>query len=183
MAQSPLHWRRGPRASFLLSRDKGVYALLLRNGAILPGVEPGEDGMLYIGLGAGQKGFKGRCHFGKARTANHSPRKSLAVLLMDELSLTPVLVTKPKGDQTWGLNPASDARLTEWMYANLELAIEVCANPHVRETELVCCHAPPLNLNKCTQSAQHKKISDARKEVMASLLGGYTPSSTRSALI
>jgi hypothetical protein len=53
--------------------------------------------------------------FSNARTANHSPLKSLAVLLMDELSLRPILVTKPHEKDTWGLDAASNARLTECM--------------------------------------------------------------------
>jgi hypothetical protein len=178
LVQSPLHWRRGPRASFSLGCDKGVYALFLREGAIVPGIEVGECRLLYIGLAANQEGFKGPCHFNNARTANHSPRKSLAVLLMNELSLRPILVTKPNEKDTWGLDAASEARLTEWMHAHLDLAIEVCADPHARETELVNYHAPPLNLTKCAKSAQHRRISAARKKVMASLRSGNTPSSS-----
>jgi hypothetical protein len=131
-------------------------------------LEPGEDGLLYIGLAASRSGLKGRCHF-NARTRNHSPRKSLAVLLMDELSLTPVLVAKPSSPDTWGLDAASDARLSAWMHAHLELAVEVCENPDARETELVGHHAPPLNLAKCVQTTQHQRISEARTKVMNSV--------------
>jgi hypothetical protein len=56
-----------------------VYALFLRSGASVPGLEPGREGLLHIGLAAGAKGLKGRCHF-NARTSNRSPRMSLAVL-------------------------------------------------------------------------------------------------------
>jgi hypothetical protein len=180
LAQSPLHWRRGPRASFSLGDDKGVYALFLREGSLLPGIEVGESRLLYIGLPGDLKGFEGRCHFTNARTANHSPRKSLAVLLMDELSLTPVLVRKPNPKRdTWGLDAASDARLSEWMHAHLDLAIEPCSDPAARETELVRCYAPPLNLNKCVQSAQHRRIKDERKQVMDNLRSGNTHSSQK----
>jgi hypothetical protein len=127
-----------------------------------------KGGLLYIGLAANQKGLKGRCHF-NARKVNHSPRKSLAVLLMLELSLTPVLVAKPSSQDTWGLDRASDARLSDWMHAHLDLAIEVCGDPDARETELVSRYGPPLNLTKCLQTAQHRKISGARATVMASL--------------
>src|SRR6185369_16644738 len=58
-----------------------------------------------------------------AKDANHSPRKSLAVLLMEELSLSPMLITKPNSSDTWGLDGPSDARLSAWMHANLQLAI------------------------------------------------------------
>ena len=62
----------------------GVYVLFLRKGSALPGMELGEQELLYIGLAANRKGLEGRCHF-NARTRNHSPRKSLAVLLIDVL--------------------------------------------------------------------------------------------------
>lgn len=174
MATSLRQWRRGERSSFCLGPDKGVYALFLREGVELKGIEPGEDGLLYIGLAANREGLKGRCLF-DARTRNHSPRKSLAVLLMDELSLTPVLVAKPNSPDTWGLDAASDARLTRWMHDHLELAVEFCDDPQQRETELVGMLAPPLNLQKCVQTAQHKMISAARGAVMASVQPAGAP--------
>lgn len=170
MRQAPFDWRRGPRSSFSLGADVGVYALFLREGAVLPGIEPCANGLIYIGLAANRNGLRGRCHF-DARTRNHSPRKSLAVLLMEELSLTPVLITKPNSSDTWGLDGPSDARLSEWMHDNLELAIEVCPDPDCRETELVGRYSPPLNLTKCVQTEQHRRISQARARVMADLQG------------
>lgn len=168
MSTCPLAWRRGLGSTFVLGHEPGVYALFLRDGSTLPGIDPGEAGLLYIGMAANRKGLKGRCHF-NARTRNHSPRKSLAVLLREQLSLQPILVPKPNAPDTWGLDPLSDRRLSDWMHANLELAIEVCADPENRETELVARHAPPLNLNKCVQSAQHQLISSARAHLMAML--------------
>jgi len=168
--QSLFGWRRGPRSSFVLGHDVGVYALFLRKGSTLPGIEPGEHGLLYIGLATNRKGLLGRCHF-NARTRNHSPRKSLAVLLMEKLDLTPTLISKPNSANTWGLDIPSDARLSGWMHDNLDLAIEICPDPDGRETELVSRYAPPLNLTKCVQTAQHRTISDARANVMARLQG------------
>ena len=167
-ANSPLQWPRGPRTGFKLSNEKGVYALFLHKGVILRGLEAGQEGLLYIGLAANKSGLKGRCHF-NARTVNHSPRKSLSVLLLNELSLEPVLVAKPASSDTWGLDKASDSRLSAWMHANLELAVEICHNPDARESELVEHYAPPLNLTKCVQTAQHHMISVARSKVMAGL--------------
>lgn len=170
MKQGPFEWRRGPRSGFFLGAEIGVYALFLRNGSVLPGLTPCQNGLLYIGLAANQKGLRGRCHF-DARTRNHSPRKSLAVLMMDELSLAPVLIIKPNSSDTWGLDGPSDARLSAWMHANLELAVEVCPDPDGRETELVASYAPPLNLTKCVQTEQHRRILQARASVMAALKG------------
>lgn len=171
---SPLTWHRGPRSQFNLGHDHGLYALFLRNGAELKGITPGEEGLLYIGLAANRKGLKGRCHF-NASTRNHSPRKSLAVLLMEKLTLEPVLVVKPASRNTWSLAPASEQRLTAWMLENLELATYHCSYPEPLETELIGRFAPPLNLAKCLQSAQHQRISAARADVLARLEGVAHP--------
>ncbi len=88
---------------------------------------------------------------------------------MDELSLTPVLINKPNSPHTWGLDGQSDARLSAWMHSCLELAIEACADPDTRETELVSRYAPPLNLTKCAQTEQHHRILMGRAGVMAKL--------------
>ena len=171
---SPLDWHRAPRAQFNLGCDHGLYALFLRRGAELHGITPGEDGLLYIGLAANSKGFKGRCHF-NASTRNHSPRKSLAVLLREALALEPVLVVKPASRNTWSLAPASERRLTAWMHENLELAIFPCTDPEPFETELIGRFAPPLNLAKCAQSVEHRRISAARAAVLSQLEGVDTP--------
>lgn len=169
MTETPLErWHRGPRATFDLTTEPGVYALFLKGEAQLPGVHPGEAGLIYIGMAANRNGLRGRCHF-NAKTRNHSPRKSLAVLLMDELALLPVLVHKPNSQDTWGLDPASEARLSAWMHTNLEVAVEVHHDPDARESELVQHYAPPLNLSQCAQSPAHHRISLARSEVLRSL--------------
>lgn len=164
--------RRGPRSTFTLGTQPGVYALFLRNGAELPNITPGTDGLLYIGLAANRKGLLGRCHFA-GQTRNHSPRKSLGALLKDELNLVPVLISKPNSRDTWGLDAASDARLTGWMHENLDFAIELCADPTTQETELIARHTPPLNLTKCPQTAQHRLISNARATIMAEVSSSF----------
>lgn len=165
---SPLHWHRAPRSQFNLDRDNGLYALFLRDSAELSGITPGAAGLLYIGLAASRQGLKGRCHF-NASTRNHSPRKSLAVLLMEPLALEPVLVVKPGSRNTWSLTPASEQRLTNWMHENLDLAIFPCPDPELLETKLIGLFAPPLNLAKCEQTAQHRTISTVRSDVLIRL--------------
>lgn len=165
---SPLGWARMLRATVTIPTDNGVYALFLRKGSVLPGISPKDDGLLYIGKAEGRQGLSGRCHF-DARTRNHSPRKSLAVLLKDRLGLIPILVPKPNSSPTWGLDAESDGKLSAWMHSNLEIALEVCANPDGRERELVSRYAPPLNLDKCEQSEQHRRISALRGKIFSSL--------------
>lgn len=169
MSDTIFDWKRGPRADFILDNARGVYALFLIEGSKLPKLASAERGLIYIGMAGGQKGFKQRCHFDKAQTRNHSPRKSLAVLLMRELELVPELVNKPNSSNTWGLERESDIRLTQWMHKNLEIAYRVHDQPDLLETELVSRYAPPLNLSKCSQNEFHRYISNERSKVQAML--------------
>ena len=164
---APADWIRGPREAVKLDCDPGVYALFLRKSSRLPGLDVQGGALLYIGRATGARGLLGRCHF-EGKTQNHSPRKSLAVLLRAELGLVPVHVRKPNSSDTWGLDKSSEYRLRAWMYQHLDLAIEVCNDPATREAKLISRYAPPLNLNKCPQSEQHQAISMARRAVMMS---------------
>lgn len=87
----------------------------------------------------------------------------------------PIAHHQAKLCDTWGLDASSEARLSAWMHHHLELAIEICADPDTRETELVGRYAPPLNLTKCAQTAQHRLILAARAGVMARLQGQPAP--------
>ena len=174
MSLSPLSWPRAPRSQFNLGHEHGLYALFLREDAKLNGIATADGGLLYIGLAANSQGLKGRCHF-NAATRNHSPRKSLAVLLMDELALEPILVVKPNARNTWGLTPSSEQQLTAWMHKNLEISIFPCRSPEPLETDLIGRFAPPLNLAKCKQTAGHRRISAARSAVLAKLEAAGSP--------
>lgn len=174
---SPFQWRRGPRSSFVLGKEIGVYALFLRNGSSLPGVQPGEQGLLYIGCTESSKGLQKRCHF-CGNTSGHSPRRSLAALLLHELDLEPVFVSKPNAPDTWGLDQRSEAKLDDWMHANLLLAIEICDDPLRREGELIRSLGPPLNLNKCLQTPQHLMVSRTRAEVFGRAKDAFAGKST-----
>jgi len=157
-----------PRSKIVLPKAPGLYALFLSPGAHLPNVDVRADRLLYIGKAAGAGGLLKRCHF-TGRTRNHSPRKSLAVLLRKTLGLEPVLITKPNGASTWGLTSSSDQTLSNWMYSFLEVSFVVLTDPSPQETALIAFYAPPLNLNGCAQSPGHQRISAARKAVLASL--------------
>lgn len=169
---APFDWSRGPRSAFKLDDSKGVYALFLRHKTSLEIIGPTRDGLIYVGKAGGRGGFLKRCHFG-GKTTNHSPRKSLAALLMGDLRLNPILKPKPNSATTWGLDAESDQRLTEWMHRHLELAIEVNSRPDDRETELVGLHAPALNLNKCAQTDLHRMISAKRAHVLSVLIDSH----------
>lgn len=157
-------WPRAERSKFNLGTESGLYALFLRPGVRLSKIEPGEAGLIYIGKASGAKGLKGRCHF-TAKTRNHSPRKSLAFLLQEMLSLTPELVKKLNSSPTWTLETQSEARLTDWMIDNLLLAIVHEEQPEPTERLLLQKYSPPLNLTGCLQSSTHKAIFDGRKSM------------------
>lgn len=156
---------RAPRASFTLDASHGVYALHLKPDAVLPGITPGEHGLIYIGKASGSGGLKGRCHF-NGSSASHSPRRSLAALLIDELKVVPKSVPHPDGAyKTWGLELMSEKVLDRWMHDNLLLAIEPRDDAALHEQELIWKHQPVLNLRDCPQSAQHEMVSAARRRI------------------
>jgi hypothetical protein len=132
----------------------------------LPGLSPASP--IYIGSAVGRGGLAGRCHF-DARTANHSPRKSLAVLLRQQLGLRAVLVPKPNSPDTWGLEDVSEAKLSNWMHHELAVAFTVCENPREKEAAMIRDNAPPLNLLGCAQTHLHVEIRMARRRVMDDL--------------
>jgi GIY-YIG catalytic domain len=155
-------WPRAERSKFNLGAENGLYAIFLRPGAHLPKIEPGVAGLIYIGKASGAKGLKGRCHF-LGKTRNHSPRKSLAFLLREILTLAPELVRKPNCPPTWTLETQSETRLTDWMIDNLLLAIAHEERPEPTERLLLHKYSPPLNLTGCLKSSTHQAISDGRK--------------------
>ena len=156
---------RAPRASFTLTAAHGVYALYLKPGGRLAALEPGENGLLYIGKAAGRTGFKGRCHF-NGKSASHSPRRSLAALLVDDLDLIPKAVPHPDGEyKTWGLTLPCERVLDAWMHTNLLFAIEPRHDAALYEQELISHHQPVLNLRDCPQSKQHERVSAARRRM------------------
>lgn len=169
-------WPRATNKKMLYPHTAGVYALFLNEGATIPGVRPGEFGLVYVGLGQGTRGLAARCHF-KGKTAGHSPRRSLAALLADELGLRPVFIRKPSGATTFKLDKASEPLLDHWMEANLCVALQPYDNPGEYERELVRGWEPPLNCDKkvCPLNAQQLFVLDRRerfKAQAARLTGG-----------
>jgi predicted GIY-YIG superfamily endonuclease len=121
----------------------------------LPNLLPLEEGLIYIGLGTS---LAKRCHF-SGKTASHSPRRSLAALLWQQLSLEPELAANGK----YGLSKPSEKRLDAWMHENLLMAFEPFDDFVSVEDILIRRYAPPLNLTKCAQSEQHDAVKELRK--------------------
>lgn len=170
----PYTWHRTGRNEIVLGREKGVYALFLCAGSILPGIRALDNGLIYVGKAEGQDGFHGRCHF-NGRTYNHSPRKSLAVLLMNDLDLVPINQTGADGTFKWGLDKASDLRLSEWMYRNLMVAL--CSDPHPKWLESIILQqiSPPLNLTECQKTPCIHHIEELRRGMEVTLKGTSRP--------
>lgn len=155
---NPYAWLRKPRIELTLPRTSGVYALFLRENSSLSNISPLEEGLIYIGLG---RNLANRCHF-RGRTEGHSPRRSLAALLWQELDLTPELA--PNGN--YKLCKSSESRLDAWMHDNILMAFNAFDNFEDVEDDLIRRFAPPLNLTKCMQSQQHKTVKDMRKAML-----------------
>ncbi|WP_295525815.1 GIY-YIG nuclease family protein [Novosphingobium sp. Chol11] len=153
------------RMDCIPSPETGVYALFLNPGSESFGLTPVGDGLIYIGKAEGAQGFADRCHF-DGRTINHSPRKSLAVLVSEHLKLD----FQGHPPSKWGLTAASDIALSAWMKANLLVTYWPSNEATSLEESLIRAHAPPLNLTICNQGADQARIRRLRSIAKAQAL-------------
>ena len=155
---------RAPRREWQLPKEHGIYALFLRPDrkiAVLPEISE----LVYVGKAENREGLAGRCHF-SGRTLNHSPRKSLAGLLCREIELTPELfISGKKRSRNWGLEKTSDARLSDWMHENLDLALYPCAEARAVEARLIARYQPPLNIDGKGLTPLQSRVKELREEL------------------
>lgn len=138
-----------------------------------------DDQPLYVGKA--ERSLNGRdvrTHFAAGKTGSSTVRRSLAALLADELGLVavPRNTAKPDGSANFGLDPASDARLSGWMGQRLSLATWTKhgdAPLDDIETAVVGRLRPPLNLDKVGEP--RARLRAARKR-MADLARAWHPS-------
>lgn len=154
----PYSWPRKPRNELTLPKVSGVYALFLREHSSLPDVVPLKGGLIYIGLGSS---LAKRCHF-NGKTEGHSPRRSLAALLWQQLGLEPEL----GANGNCKLGKSSEKRLDIWMHENLLMAFDTYDDFARVEDVLIKRYAPPLNLTKCAQTQQHLAVKQRRKAML-----------------
>ncbi len=115
---------------------------------------PPDDRPLYVGKAEHTlAGRDVRTHFGTGKTGNSTLRRSLAGLLRGELGLKgmPRNPAKPGHFSNYGLEPAGDAALTEWMRQHLRLAtwsLPPTVDLGDLETEILQSLKPPLNIDK-----------------------------------
>jgi hypothetical protein len=154
----PYSWPRKLRRELTLPRQGGVYALFLRKGSTIPIVEPLADGLIYIGLG---KSLAKRCHF-KGRSEGHSPRRSLGAILASELGLEP----RMGANGNYRFDPDGERKLDNWMHGNLLMSFAEFEDVSSVEDALIAKYAPPLNLNKCTQTEKHRLLKEMRAAML-----------------
>jgi len=117
---------------------------------------PPDDRPLYVGKA--ERSLLDRdvsTHFATGETGRSTLRRSVAALLANELALhgMPRNPAKHGYFDKYGLEPAGDQRLTDWMLAHLRLAVWP-ASPGIVladvETAVLQRLMPPLNLDKVT---------------------------------
>lgn len=143
-------------AVHLVPKEPGLYAFYGDDRAwaeleLSPGF---DDQPLYVGKA--ERSLNGRdvgTHFAAGKTGSSTVRRSLAALLVDEMSLVavPRNLAKPDGSANYGLDAASEDSLSRWMEQRLSLATwskpEGVGLDEI-ETDVLRRLRPPLNLNK-----------------------------------
>jgi hypothetical protein len=164
---------RHPRieAVELVAKSPGLYAFYGDAHAWSDlGLTPAfGDQPLYVGKA--ERSLNGRdvgTHFARGKTGSSTVRRSLAALLTDRLDLAavPRNLAKPDGSANFGLDSASDARLSDWMEQRLLLATWVSTGDATLgdvETAVVRQLRPPLNLDKVGESRE--RLREARKRL------------------
>lgn len=140
-----------------------------------------DDQPLYVGKA--ERSLNGRdvrTHFAAGKTGSSTVRRSLAALLAGELALVPIPrnVAKPDGSANFALDPASEARLSDWMQQRLSLATWVKLEGEsldIIETEVVRQLRPPLNLDKVGEPRE--RLRAARKR-LADVARAWQPGAT-----
>ncbi len=175
------HRRRD--AARLVPKAAGIYAFY-GDGLAWAELEltPAFDEQpLYVGKA--EKNLNGRdvgTHFTTGRTGSSTVRRSLATLLADRLDLVPVPrnLANPDGSANFALDPAGDARLSDWMDHRLTLATWAKPEGVVLndvETAVVGRLRPPLNLDKVGEPRE--RLRSARKR-MSEIARTWEPRAT-----
>ena len=114
-----------------------------------------DDRPLYVGKAEDSLVSRDlNTHFATGKTGRSSPRRSFAALLADDLNLVAMprrpANPEPKKWTHYALEEPGDGRLTDWMCANLQLAVWVQpggAPLAAVESALMHVWLPPLNLS------------------------------------
>ena len=163
---------------------RGLYAVYASNEVWDElGVERRDGGPLYAGKA--ERSLLSRdvsTHFSTGKTGSSTLRRSLAALLKDSLDLVavPRNVAKPSHFANFALERVSDELLTEWMRANLRIAVWAAPESVSRlvlvERAVLMCLEPPLNLKDVPNPS--RRLSEARAVMVnqARVYPGSAPS-------
>jgi|JI10StandDraft_1071094.scaffolds.fasta_scaffold186406_2 hypothetical protein len=173
-------------AAELVPDEPGLYAFY-GDGAAWSSLDlrPNfPDQPLYVGKA--ERSLNGRdvrTHFAAGKTGSSTVRRSLAALLDRGLGLVPVPrnTAKPDGSANFALDPASEAKLSEWMRHRLALATWSRIGEEslgVIETEVIRQLRPPLNLNKVGEPRAQLRAARRR---MADIARAWQPTPAQDA--
>ncbi len=157
-----------------LPKAGGVYAWWIVGSAIadVPGnkhpTEPGID-LLYIGIAP--NGPTSTATLRSRVVGNHlngniaasTLRRTLASLLVDELSLEPI-----KRGAKVTLSREHNARLSAWQQTHLRLTWHETARPWDIEDKVIAALGPPLNLDDNQKHQFYATLSAARRALKQS---------------
>ncbi|MGZ6799736.1 MAG: GIY-YIG nuclease family protein [Mycobacteriaceae bacterium] len=165
----------------LVPKEPGLYAFYGDDHAWSGlGLSPAFEGQpLYVGKA--ERSLNGRdvrTHFAVGKTGSSTVRRSLAALLGSEFGLVavPRNPAKPDGSANFGLDPASEACLSDWMEQRLSMATWTQpghATLDDVETAVLRRLRPPLNLDKVGEPRE--RLRQARRR-MADIARAWRPS-------
>ena len=130
----------------------GCYVLVadpqaMRELGLKPGPSPAT---LYVGKAEDsiRKRVTGT-HLVRSRTGSSTLRRSIGALLREKLDLHPQPRSHKRSERditNYKFDPAGEARLSEWIEANVYVYAVPSSTPAATEEKLIREHRPPLNL-------------------------------------
>jgi hypothetical protein len=137
----------------MLPDEGGVYALLLDNpkalepaldraGLKLDPLRLGQKAILYLGATNDSLRRRLKCHLSDD-TCRSTFRMSLGAVLAEELGLTARAIP---GQRYFGFEAESELKLTEWIGANVSVAVRASPHALVEERTLIALREPLLNI-------------------------------------
>lgn len=90
-----------------------------------------------------------QAHLLESRTGSSTLRRSIGALLREKLDLRPQPRSHKRSERDithYKFDPAGEARLSEWIEANVYVYALPSSTPKATEEKLIREHRPPLNL-------------------------------------
>ena len=143
-----LHSRKVPPDEIAPREGAGVYAYYVRDAVCLPGLKPGTEGLIYVGMT--EQGLDAREHAQHKHSGFSTLRRSLGALLKEELKLTALPRSAGKSASNircFRFHDDGERALSKWMRDNLLCSqVEISCGVVELEAVLITASEPPLNL-------------------------------------